>query len=61
MANPLHQFKITSLYDIIIGGHNFSFTNSSLYMLLAIIGCCFILWIGVNTPSVIPTKMQVFL
>ena len=34
--NPIEQFSITPLIPIRIAGHDFSLTNSSLYMLIAV-------------------------
>ena len=42
MADPLHQFQIEPLLPISVGGTNLSFTNSSLWMAIAV-GCAYLL------------------
>ena len=36
-ADPMHQFEIARYVDINIGGFDLSFTNSSLFMVIAVI------------------------
>jgi len=35
-ADPMHQFEIKRLLDINIAGYDISFTNSALFMLIAV-------------------------
>ena len=35
-ADPMHQFEIKRLLDINIAGFDISFTNSALFMLIAV-------------------------
>ena len=45
--DPIHQFEISKIADIQIGGLDLSFTNSSLFMVLASIVPLLILTMGV--------------
>ena len=58
MQNPLHQFMIKELIPLELAGYNISFTNSSLFMLLAtglIIG--FQVW-SLKGNTLIPGRLQ---
>jgi F-type H+-transporting ATPase subunit a len=37
MHSPVEQFEIRPLIELTVGGYDISFTNSSLFMLLAIV------------------------
>lgn len=58
-ADPIHQFQITKLFTIgTIGGHEIAFTNSSLYMVIAV-GIIGTLLIGMTASrSVVPGRLQ---
>ena len=56
---PLHQFEISSIYDIKFKALDLSFTNSSLSMVLAIIVASIIFHIGSKKNGEIPNKLQV--
>ena len=56
---PLHQFEISSIYDIKFKGLDLSFTNSSLSMVLAIIIASIIFHIGSRKNGELPNKLQV--
>ena len=43
---PLHQFEISSLYDIRLDNIDISFTNSALSMVLSILIATIIFYIG---------------
>jgi F-type H+-transporting ATPase subunit a len=58
MSGPLEQFMIKPLIPIYIGGLNFSFTNSSLFMLLTVITLGTIIYYGLGKPSLIPQRFQ---
>jgi F-type H+-transporting ATPase subunit a len=57
--DPLHQFEIYPILPINIGGYDVSFTNSSLWMVIAAIVAYLIISRGVGTGSLVPTRMQV--
>ena len=56
--SPLAQFEIKRLIDIRIGGLDASFTNSSLWMLIAIAGATLLLTAGVRRRALVPGRLQ---
>jgi F-type H+-transporting ATPase subunit a len=56
--NPIEQFSISPIVQVEIAHHNFSLTNSSLYMLIAVGLVCAIMAIGANGGSGIPGRLQ---
>src|ERR1043166_2707397 len=59
MADPIHQFEITKIFTIgTVGGHEIAFTNSSLYMVLAV-GIIGTLLIGMTASrAIVPGRLQ---
>ena len=44
MADPIHQFEIHKIVTLgHIGGHEIAFTNSALFMVIAVVGICALL------------------
>ena len=60
MADPLHQFVITPIVPVEIGGLDLSFTNSSLWMVFAVIGSIVLLSLGMRRRALVPGRLQVF-
>ncbi|WP_181699250.1 F0F1 ATP synthase subunit A [Chthonobacter albigriseus] len=59
MANdPIHQFQISKLLDISVGGLDLSFTNSSLFMVATVAGAAGFLALATSGRALIPTRMQ---
>lgn len=58
MANPMDQFKIKTIEPIAAGGYDLSFTNSSLWMLIALGAVAIFLFIGTARPQMIPGRWQ---
>lgn len=60
IKSPLEQFEIYSLFPIVLNqiGLNFSFTTSTLFMLIAVISCVIILLNSVLNATIIPTRWQ---
>lgn len=57
---PLEQFEIKPLIDINVGGIDLSFTNSALWMLIAV-GVISLLFIyATRTQRLVPTRLQAF-
>ncbi|MGO9420752.1 F0F1 ATP synthase subunit A [Roseiarcus sp.] len=56
--NPIEQFSIHPVVPISIAGHDFSLTNSGLYMLLAVALSCLIAAIGARGGSGVPGRLQ---
>lgn len=60
MADPLHQFEITPLVPLHIGGVDVSFTNSSLWMMIAVAVSIIFMTAVTKKTSMIPGRAQVF-
>lgn len=58
MAGPMEQFTIKPLVPLEIGGFDFSFTNSSLFMLLSVVCAVAFLAFSMRKASVIPGTAQ---
>jgi F-type H+-transporting ATPase subunit a len=56
--DPLHQFEINRLIPIKIGNLDLSFTNSSLWMVLAITAVTFFLVAGMRRQALVPGRWQ---
>jgi F-type H+-transporting ATPase subunit a len=56
--SPLHQFQLTELIPIRIGGINASFTNSSLWMVVALAGVTLFLTLGMRKHALVPGRWQ---
>ena len=57
-TDPMHQFQVTRLFDLNIGGVDISFTNSAAFMVagvLLIIG--FFAW-ALSRPQTVPSRKQ---
>src|SRR4026207_1450667 len=59
MADPIHQFQINKLFTIgHIGGQEIAFTNSSLFMVIAV-GIIGTLLVGMTSSrSIVPGRLQ---
>ena len=58
MPDPIHQFDIHELIPIKIFGWNASFTNSSLFMLLAVLLIAFFFMASTRSRALVPSRMQ---
>ncbi len=58
MAQPLHQFEIKTIVPINIGTIDASFTNSSLFMLLAVGISAALLIYGMRGRALVPNRIQ---
>lgn len=58
MASPMEQFEIIRLKPMVLGAYDVSFTNSSLWMLIALIGVAAFLFIGTAKPQLVPGRWQ---
>jgi F-type H+-transporting ATPase subunit a len=57
-TDPMHQFQVTRLFELNVGGVDISFTNSALFMVigvLLIIG--FFAW-ALSRPQTVPSRKQ---
>ena len=57
--SPLHQFAIKPLIKLSLLGYDVSFTNSSLFMLLATFSVCSFLILSTKKISIVPSKLQI--
>lgn len=60
MHSPLEQFKVNTLIPLEVFGYDISFTNSSLFMLLAITFAIILMGGAVMKKNAHPGRMQVF-
>ncbi len=58
MPNPMHQFEIKRFIDLEFLGVDASFTNASLFMVMAIAGISFVTIWGMHGRALVPTRMQ---
>ncbi len=58
MIDPLHQFMITPLVQISLGGYDVSFTNSALFMLLATFSSIALMLAATRQAQLIPGRTQ---
>jgi F-type H+-transporting ATPase subunit a len=58
LANPVEQFKIEPIVPLEIGGVNVSFTNSSLWMVVAVVLATAFLTLSVKGRALIPGRWQ---
>ena len=58
MHSPVEQFEIKSLIELSAGGFDISFTNSSLFMLLAILVSGIFLVTAMRRGELVPGRMQ---
>ena len=56
--SPMAQFEIHTLVPLNVAGYDISFTNSSLWMLLAVVSSAAFLTLGVKRDGIIPGRMQ---
>ncbi|MEM5580900.1 F0F1 ATP synthase subunit A [Roseibium sp. AS2] len=59
MANdPIHQFQIQNIFPIEVGGVDFSFTNSSLFMVLTVAATSAFLIFSTSGRGLVPSRLQ---
>ena len=58
MANPVHQFVIKPIIPLEVGGVDLSFTNSSLWMVLALVSAFTLFSLGSGKKQMIPGRLQ---
>ena len=58
MSNPMEQFEIKPLIPLNIGGVNVSFTNSSLFMVLAVVSAVLLMGMCLRKRTIIPSVAQ---
>jgi F-type H+-transporting ATPase subunit a len=58
MPDPIHQFEIHPILPIKLFGWDVSFTNSSLFMLLAVIVAVSFFMVSMRARALVPNRMQ---
>ena len=58
MASPLQQFEIVTIEPLTLGGIDVSFTNSSLWMVLALVSIWIFMVGGMRRAAVVPGRWQ---
>lgn len=59
MADPIHQFAINKIVTIgHVGGHEIAFTNSALYMVIAVAGISLLMLGTTASRSLVPGRLQ---
>jgi F-type H+-transporting ATPase subunit a len=58
VANPMEQFAVKTIQPLEVAGYDVSFTNSSLWMLIALVAISAFLFIGTARPQLVPGRMQ---
>ena len=59
MANdPIHQFQISKLIPIEIGGIDFSFTNSAAFMVATVVTASAFLFLTTSSRGLVPSRLQ---
>jgi F-type H+-transporting ATPase subunit a len=57
-TDPMHQFKIERLFHFELGGYDLSFTNSALWMVIAVLGIIGFLAFAISKPTTVPNRVQ---
>jgi F-type H+-transporting ATPase subunit a len=59
MADPIHQFEINKIFTIgHVGGHEIAFTNSALFMMIAVTGVAALLIGATRSRGLVPGRLQ---
>lgn len=58
MAGPMEQFALKVLKPLNVAGFDASFTNSSLWMAVAVTAIAIFLFVGTAKPQLVPGRMQ---
>jgi len=58
MSNPMEQFVIKPIIPLKVGGVDVSFTNSSLFMVLAVVACTFLFAMCLRKRAIVPNAAQ---
>ena len=56
--NPMHQFEIVKLHPLAAGGYDISFTNSALWMAIALGIIGVFMFVGTAKPQLVPGRWQ---
>ena len=56
--SPMAQFEVYPIIPIHVGGLDLSFTNASLWMVLAVVSASLVLVLGVKRDGIVPGRLQ---
>lgn len=56
--DPIHQFEVTPIIPIRIGGLDISFTNASLWMIIVLLASLGLMVYGTRNRSLVPGRLQ---
>ncbi len=56
--DPMHQFRVETIFPIHIGGFDVSFTNASLWMVIVAVAISLLTIAGMGKRSMVPSRMQ---
>lgn len=59
MADPIHQFEIQKIVDFQVGNMDLSYTNSALWMTIAVVVSTVFLTMAMGRKSLVPGRAQV--
>ena len=59
MADPIHQFEIKKIVPLELNNIDISFTNSSMFMILAILVVSIFLILSIKNKKIIPNRFQI--
>src|SRR6202043_1138231 len=58
-ADPIHQFQINKLFTIVkVGANEIAFTNSALFMAIAVAGVAFLMIGLTRRRALVPSRLQ---
>ena len=60
MADPIHQFEIHPIIPLNVAGIDISFTNSSLWMAIAVVTSIVLMSLATRKQAIVPGRLQVF-
>ena len=58
MPDPIHQFEIAKIFNLKLAGWDVSFTNASLFMVLAVGAIITFFALAMRHPSLVPSRLQ---
>lgn len=58
MSSPLHQFEIHTILPLNVAGYDVSLTNSSVFMILAVLSATLFFVFGMQKKALIPGRFQ---
>jgi len=56
--DPIHQFEVTKIVPIQLFGHDVSFTNASLFMVIVLLAVLGLMVYGTRTQALVPGRLQ---